>query len=41
MNRYVELAVTAIGMFILAMMLDLAITGITPQEFLADIACRF
>jgi hypothetical protein len=30
-----------IGMFLLAMMLCLAITGITPAEFLSDVRCMF
>jgi hypothetical protein len=36
-----EYIIGTIGMFLLAMMLCLAITGITPAEFLADVACLF
>lgn len=30
-----------IGMAVLALMLDMAIMGITPSELIADIACWF
>lgn len=30
-----------IGMALLALMLDMAIMGITPSELIADIACWF
>lgn len=30
-----------IGMALLALMLDMAITGITPAEFIDDIICFF
>jgi hypothetical protein len=41
MNKIIDIAVMVIGLFLLAMMIDLAVLGITPAEFIADVKCLF
>lgn len=37
----IEYILGIIGMFLLSMMLVLSIVGITPAQFMADVACLF
>ena len=41
MNKYFEYLMMGVALFLLAMMIDMSIVGITPQELWADISCRF